>query len=340
MYAPSDIRRLHIELSSFCNARCPSCVRNIHGANINTDYTERNLSLADVIKIFPTSVAAQIQDLLFCGNFGDMLMNPETPDIIDWFKSHSHNIRISGNTNGGGGTKEFWHRLGTQGIEITFALDGLADTHSLYRQNTLFSTVIKNAQIFIAAGGQARWQMIQFDHNQHQVDACRQMSKDLGFAEFIARPNERGHGPVFNADGSYSHSINGFPKLDLDANEFRLKKEHILTQRWINKQEAQFHQKMTVSCQAQRIKELYVNSLGEIYPCCFVGHNPQTLDPTMNENMIQLKKLFKAGENNAIDHPLEDCIQWFNSIVNTWQYDTVAQGALSVCQNSCGTPCK
>jgi MoaA/NifB/PqqE/SkfB family radical SAM enzyme len=340
MYSLSDIQRLHIELSSLCNARCPSCVRNIHGAIVNTGYTERNLSLADVKKIFPTSVAAQIQNILLCGNFGDMLMNPETSDIIDWFKSHSPGVKVSGNTNGGGGSKEFWHRLGTQGVEITFALDGLADTHSLYRQNTLFSTVIKNAQIFIAAGGRAVWQMIHFNHNRHQVDACRQMSQDLGFAEFFLRPNERGHTPAFNADGSYSHSINGSPRLNLDTTEYRKKKEYILTQRWANKQESQFHQEMTINCQAQRIKELYVNSLGEIYPCCFVGHNPQTLDPTMNENMIQLKELFKNGENNAIDRPLEDCIQWFNNIVNTWQYTTVATGALSVCQNSCGTPCK
>lgn len=340
MYSIKDIQRLHIELSSRCNARCPSCVRNIHGADINTGYTERNLSLADIKKIFPTSVAEQIKMLELCGNFGDMLMNPETPDIVEWFKSQSPNIRVTSSTNGGGGSKEFWTRLGNMGIEVTFALDGLADTHSLYRQNTLFSTVIKNAQLFIAAGGRAVWQMIQFDHNQHQVDACRQMSKELGFAEFFMRPNQRGHSPVFNADGSYSHSINGAPDRDIDATGYKQKKEYILFKRMAEKQEPHFHQSMTIGCQAQTKRELYVNALGEIYPCCFVGHNPQTLNPIMNESMIQIKELFQAGENNALEHPLEDCIEWFNHIVNTWKYPTVADGALLVCQSSCGTPCK
>lgn len=340
MYSISNIQRLHLELSSRCNARCPSCVRNIHGADINTGYTERNLSLADIKKIFPVSVAEKITVLELCGNFGDILMNSETPDIVEWFRSHSPKIRVNSSTNGGGGSKEFWQRLGAQGIEVTFALDGLADTHSLYRQNTLFNTVIKNAQIFIAAGGHAIWQMIQFDHNQHQIEDCRQMSKDLGFAEFFARPNERGHTPVFNADGSYSHSINGSPTRDISASEFRQKKQYILTERMAKKQEPHFHQTIAVSCQAQSKKELYVNALGEIYPCCFVGHNPQTLDPVMNENMIQIKKLFRSGENNALEHPLEDCIQWFNRIVDTWKHPTVADGALLVCQTSCGTPCK
>ena len=340
MYSINDIQRLHIELSSRCNARCPLCVRNIHGADINTGYTERNLSLTDIKKIFPASVAAQIVDIELCGNFGDIVMNPETPDIIEWFQSHSPRVKVACSTNGGGGSREFWTRLGNLGIEVTFALDGLADTHSLYRQNTLFSTVIKNAQIFMAAGGRAIWQMIHFDHNRHQVDACRKMSRELGFAEFFLRPNVRGHAAVFNADGSYSHSINGAPDREITAPEYRQKKEYILLQRMAKKQEPHFHQKMTVSCQAQRKKELYVNALGEIYPCCFVGHNPQTLDPVMNENMIQIKELFEAGENNALEHPLEDCIQWFNRIIDTWKYPTVADGALLVCQTSCGTPCK
>jgi len=340
MYSINDIQQLHIELSSRCNARCPSCVRNIHGADINTGYTERNLSLADIKKIFPVSVAAQITDLQLCGNFGDIVMNPETPDIIEWFKNYSPSVKVSCSTNGGGGSREFWQRLGSQGIDVTFALDGLADTHSLYRQNTLFSTVIKNAQIFMAAGGRAIWQMIQFDHNRHQLDACRKMSQELGFVEFFVRPNERGHSPVFNANGSYSHSINGAPDRNITASEYRQKKEYILLERLAKKQEPHFHQTMTVSCQAQRKKELYVNALGEIYPCCFVGHNPQTLDPVMNENMIQVKELFQAGENNALEHPLKDCILWFNNIVGTWKHPTVADGALLVCQTSCGTPCK
>lgn len=113
-----------------------------------------------------------------------------------------------------------------------------------------------------------------------------------------------------------------------------------VTCRWAEMQEPQFHQPMEISCQAQRIKELYVNSLGEVYPCCFVGHNPHTLDPAMNESMLQVKSLLDFGQNNAIQYPLQQCIQWFDNIVSTWKHATVAQGALSVCQTSCGKLCK
>lgn len=105
MYAVGDIQRLHIEVSSLCNARCPSCVRNIHGANANTGYTERNLSLADVKKIFSDQpFLTQLKDILFCGNFGDLLMNPETPDIVAWFRDRSPGVRITA------GTMRWWHQ--------------------------------------------------------------------------------------------------------------------------------------------------------------------------------------------------------------------------------------
>ena len=44
--------------------------------------------------------------------------------------------------------------------------------------------IIKNAQAFIDAGGYAVWKMIKFDHNEHQVEDCRALAKNLGFQRF------------------------------------------------------------------------------------------------------------------------------------------------------------
>ena len=88
---------------------------------------------------------------------------------------------MSISTNGSAGTRNFWERLGKTKAIVTFGIDGLEDTHHLYRQNTVWSRIIKNAGIFIAAGGTASWQFIEFDHNKHQISLCRELSKKLGF---------------------------------------------------------------------------------------------------------------------------------------------------------------
>ena len=46
--------------------------------------------------------------------------------------------------------------------ESPLCLDGMADTHKLYRQDTDWDKIISNAQAYIAAGGFAIWKMILF----------------------------------------------------------------------------------------------------------------------------------------------------------------------------------
>jgi sulfatase maturation enzyme AslB (radical SAM superfamily) len=112
-------------------------------------------------------------------------MNPEGPDIVEYFFSVNPNLKITISTNGGARDQKFWSRLAQTPAIIQFCIDGLADTHHLYRQNTSYKTVIKNANTVIRNGGHAVWKMIQFDHNQHQIEQCRELSKQLGFKNFL-----------------------------------------------------------------------------------------------------------------------------------------------------------
>ena len=40
-----EIKHLHMEFSSLCNARCPLCPRNLFGYPYNSGYEETSLSL-------------------------------------------------------------------------------------------------------------------------------------------------------------------------------------------------------------------------------------------------------------------------------------------------------
>ena len=89
---------------------------------------------------------------------------------------------------------EVWGNIGKamgeaeqkQGVEkvMTFSIDGLADTNKLYRIGINHERVMANAKAFIEAGGKARWKMIVFKHNEHQIDEAKQLAKDMGFWEF------------------------------------------------------------------------------------------------------------------------------------------------------------
>lgn len=146
------IREVHLELSSLCNARCPLCPRNFRGYPYNDGYIETNLSLNSCQHIFSPAFLKQLDHIWINGNFGDAVMNPETPKIIEYFYSQNSHLNIEMSTNGSARDAWFWQQLSGK-VKVYFCLDGLEDTHHLYRQNTSWPTIIKNAKTFIEAGG-------------------------------------------------------------------------------------------------------------------------------------------------------------------------------------------
>jgi hypothetical protein len=79
----------------------------------------------------------------------------------------------------------------------------------------VWTKLIKNAETFINAGGNATWEYLIFDHNDHQVEQARQLSIDMGFVAFSAkRPTgfESKNGQfkpreVFDAEGNQLYQI-------------------------------------------------------------------------------------------------------------------------------------
>ena len=337
MYSIDEIRTIQIEPSSFCNARCPGCVRNVFGYNHNTGYQERHLSLADVKTIFTPKFVSQLRAMLYNGNLGDMLMNPEIVEITAWFLEVNPMLKIEANTNGGAGHANLWKGLGRLGMQCNFALDGLEDTHHLYRQNTLWSTVIKNAQMFMAAGGRAVWKMIEFDHNRHQIDQCKIMAKELGFDELMLLGSAINRTPLiaFDQHGLFSHSLGNSGVLDPRTRVEDFIPLQVDQQKKLWQMRSSDSTPRTIDCAAKKFKDLYINSLGEVYPCCFVGHNPHTIPPEFYYSNWQMRDIMTGLKNNALERPLEQCIDWFNAIETTWQKPSVSEGGLAVCHENC-----
>ena len=138
MIQASEIKALHIELSSLCNARCPLCPRNFRGYPYNRGYEETNLTLAKIQTLLPVEFLQQITEILINGNHGDFVMNPESVEILSWLKSVNPTVFMHVSTNGGARDRSFWQSLAELDIEINFCIDGLEDTHHIYRQDTTY----------------------------------------------------------------------------------------------------------------------------------------------------------------------------------------------------------
>lgn len=342
------IKRVHVELTTRCNARCPMCPRNYRGSDYNSGYPITELSFADFKKIFTPEFLTQLRPaavpndgfrhrrferfgISFNGNLGDFAAARDSVEIVEYVVENQVEVTVC--TNGGLRNPAWWRRLALSGVEIGFALDGLEDTHHMYRQDIVWSRVIENAQAFIDAGGQAVWRFIPFDHNRHQEQACRELAQKMGFVRFENIYDGRDRGPVFDRDGKFSHYIGDRRASESqEPQDIRPLLENHVT--WFKPETVKNDKdvpNVEINCLHKTRQEIYVAADGSVYPCCFLGFYPGSMQHPGNIQVIPLVK-----ENNALEYSLEHCLMWFEKIEQSWQEKSIREGRIYQCVSTCG----
>jgi MoaA/NifB/PqqE/SkfB family radical SAM enzyme len=331
----TDIRQVHLEISTRCNAACPDCPRNLRGVDVIESYPVLDMSLLQAQQIFTQDFLKQLHVFLINGNYGDFITARDGVEIVEYVRQSSPECIIEISTNASGKPK-IWEKLASLGVSVKFRLDGLANTHHLYRQNTDYDLIISNAKKFISAAknypqSRAIWTMIPFDHNRHQIDACKNLSKELGFHDFEICDAGRNIMPVFDSKCNFTHIIGdyqGSKNFDDVMHEYA---------NYISDPETELKKyqssKTKIFCQAKENNEIYVSANGEVYPCCWMGFYPNYTSITRPEN-FQLRPLIY--KNNALEHGLETAMAWFSDIEKTWKINSVISGKLMVCDKACG----
>lgn len=342
----NDIIRVHVEITTRCNSRCPFCMRNYRGSDYNSGYPLTEISFKDFKKIFQPQFIERLRPppnkdgfphkhynfygVIFNGNLGDFCNARDGVEIVQWLVDQDIEVKI--NTNGGARTPDWWAQLAHPRVQIGFAIDGLADTHHLHRQDVDYHRVIENAQAFISAGGRALWRFCPFDHNRHQEESCRILSQELGFEGFENIYDGRDRGPVYNRDGSFSHWIGERGKTESSEPPpiKDMLQNHIT---WYDRNRVTLEQDVInphIGCIHKMNREIYIAADGTVYPCCYLGFYPQTMHHPGNDQTREL-----IAHNNALEYSLEQCLQWFNRVEETWQKSSIKDGRLYTCVKHC-----
>ena len=378
MYNYKEIKAVHLEITDNCNAACPMCARNINGGQENPQLPGKELSIEDIKKIFDPAFIKQLDRMYMCGNYGDPISAKDTLEAFTYFREHNANMMLSMHTNGSAKKPEWWSNLakiiGRKGYVI-FGLDGLEDTNHLYRQNTVWSKIMENAQAFINAGGRARWDYIVFAHNEHQVEEARSLSQTMGFEKFQIKKSARFFSTASGMTKEMHQAANRkgmettllqapvdirYRNAALDklseiaktniikfipskvedlANEIHPQK--FQTDPAKKKPMEKYWDEVPIKCKVAEEKSVYITAEGLVQPCCWTAGQMYIWYWTPKGGQIW-DLIDQVGKDSlsAITNKLEDVVngKFMQDLVpDSWNKPSCAEGKLSVCAKTCGT---
>jgi len=276
---------LHLEPTDSCQAACPQCPREV-----DSTFDKKNLhhlSVDQIKNILSTDTISHLDKMFMCGDYGDPAAGKHTLEIYRYFRSINPTISLGMNSNGGLRDTFWWSELGhilnNEKDYSVFSIDGLEDTNHIYRINVNWDKVIENAQAFISAGGSAHWDMLVFEHNEHQVEECEKLARDLGFKWFRAKVTRRHETyPV-----SFLNLPSGWKNPIVELGD--------------------------ISCQALNENSRYISATGLMYPCCYLGTTDQTI-----ENFTTIQESWKTTPHENCNSTCRQ-IKNITSFTNQWQ---------------------
>tara|TARA_A100000164_G_C21868093_1_gene753633 strand:- start:22 stop:951 length:930 start_codon:yes stop_codon:yes gene_type:complete len=290
MWTNNTIEWIDIELTSFCNIKCPGCFRQIKKEKVSHVLDNESLSFSQLKKWISKKHFPNLKLLNFCGSIDEPSLHPEILEIVDYFSEH-YNINIS--TNGSTKTKKFWSKLGSYGISVFFGVDGI-DQKSLekYRIGSNFNKVQSNWRAFIKSGGNATWQFIAFEHNEHLIDDAKKMATSEGFDNFRL---------------IYSHRNDNKESKKIQRDE-----------------------ENKIVCKYGEQNRLFITHTGVMLPCCFLNSEYLQTHAT-NKAQTDFQHLYMNTGGvltNSLKYSEPDEIMngdLFNSIIKSWSSKPISR---------------
>ena len=272
-YSP-NYTAVQIALSTNCNLLCPGCNRTqwndsraINPLVKKNQFLDKQI-LFDFLK---NKTSAYLQEIQFVGLVDDPLSYPYLLELLEGMLDIKSNLYLSFHTNASLRTPEYFVTLANilkkfSKHFVNFSIDGLEDTNYIYRVGSNWDKIMKNAEAFIGAGGDANWQFIVFPWNKHQEEDVKKLATKMGFQNIIVRHNQ----DLSLNDAVFSKNKSWLKQDNIDAHssiepsfevfDYDLKQDN-------------FYTPYNIECVWHDDRRIYISYDGSVWPCCYIAYD-------------------------------------------------------------------
>jgi pyruvate-formate lyase-activating enzyme len=185
---------LLVDPCSGCNLACPGCVHSTRARALNLfQWKPGMLKEGRIYEFLRRYGPCGIQTLFY--NYGEPLLNPDTPRFIRQAKKYLMQTSISTNMSIPRFDADAYVSSGLDYMSLS--IDGATQgVYERYRKNGNIEVVYRNIRALVEAkltSGKRTpvicWQYLAFEHNAHEIPLAIDVARKLGIDEFkIARP--------------------------------------------------------------------------------------------------------------------------------------------------------
>ena len=355
IHTTDQITRIQIELSNYCNAYCPQCVRvdylddgfaakfaseTVYPMTINSSH----IDVERYKLMFTNDTWHSLRSVHYCGNYDEPTMHPHMIELARHTLKHTRAV-VTVSTNGGTRTPQWWQQLGQLSsehphrLEVMWGIDGLEDTNHIYRKGVEWQRLQKNVQAYHSAGGNSIWQWIEFAHNQHQTQWVRDNYKNQGFNSLKIIETLRKNQPdrqqlqqtIKNNTNLNAKKREKIENLINDTIKLPQKKK--ITE--LNQKNTEIPKKIpSINCKACDPRSsiqrgIYIDAQGYLTPCCWMG-----TDYAKREASRTFMQGHDPMQHNIYEYDsIADALKssYFQRLQNTWPTQSY-----KLCVDHCG----
>jgi sulfatase maturation enzyme AslB (radical SAM superfamily) len=349
----NEVTNLQVDITSHCNARCGACIRNQDGNEVKEELPLEHFDMEVWERLAKEDTRGWfIGDLALNGNWGDPMMHPNLVEMLHIWTRYHPETSLFLHTNGSMRTKKFWGDLGAVCRKFTnhlvvFAVDGMEDTHSLYRRKTNFNKIIENIKAFTSNGGRANVTTTLFEHNKHQLKEIEQIAWDTESVYFTMRHS---HGEHIKFElGKDSYEISGCYNIEpyqvvTETDEFSRKwslsdsRDYKFFMNANDQLKVKQRSEPETVCPWYNDRQVQIDPWATVWPCCHVSlygipiNEDKFLLDNVDASFHEARKI-----NDLKKYNLRDILsnEWFDQTLS----NALNTGSWKSCQNICGVKC-